>query len=185
MIKRLRFLQEFLRERKTVGAIAPSSQFLAKKMMAPIDFKKARNIVELGPGTGVFTKELLRQMRPDAKLFAFETQVRFCALIRKEINDPRLILIHDTAEKIGEYLAQHGVEKADYTVSSLPFTVIPDTVKNTILNQAVKYLDPEGLFIQFQYSLNAHKLLKSKFSRVKIAFTPMNIPPAFVYKCSL
>lgn len=185
MAKGIRFFKEFLRERKTVGAISPSSVFLAKKMVAPIDFKFAMNIVEFGPGTGIFTKELLKNMRPDAKLFVFETQSGFCEMIRKEIKDERMILINDSAEKVGEYLHKHGVEKADYTVSSLPFTVLPSQIKNSILTQAAKHLSPKGLFIQFQYTLNAHKLLKSKFRNVKLDFTPMNIPPAFIYKCSV
>jgi phosphatidylethanolamine/phosphatidyl-N-methylethanolamine N-methyltransferase len=185
MSKGIRFFREFLKERKTVGAVSPSSIFLARKMVAPIDFNKARIIVELGPGTGIFTKEILKYMHADAKLFVFETQKSFCDVLEKEINDPRMILINDSAEKILEYLQQHGFEKADYTVSSLPFTVIPSQVKNTILNQAVKCLKPGGLFIQFQYTLNAHKLLKSYFRNVKLDFTPMNIPPAFIYKCSI
>lgn len=185
MSKGIRFFREFLKERKTVGALSPSSKFLAKKMITPIDFVRARTIVELGPGTGIFTKEILKRMHPDAKLFVFETQKNFCDLLQKEIQDSRMILINDSAEKIGEYLAQHQLTHADYTVSSIPFTVIPSQIKHTILKQAVSCLRPGGLFIQFQYSLNAHKLLKTHFSQVKLDFTPMNIPPAFIYKCSL
>ena len=37
---------------------------------------------------------------------------------------------------------------------------------------------------KFQYSLNAKDLLYKKFSSVDITFTPLNLPPAFVYHCS-
>lgn len=185
MSKGIRFFKEFLRERKTVGALSPSSIFLARKMVAPIDFNKARTIVELGPGTGIFTKEILRNMHADAKLFVFETQKSFCEMIQREIQDQRMILINDSAERITDHLQMHGVDRADYTVSSIPFTVVPTAIKNAILAQAVKSLKPGGLFIQFQYTLNAHKLLKSHFRTVKLDFTPMNIPPAFIYKCSI
>jgi len=185
MSKGLRFFKEFLKERKTVGALSPSSIFLARKMLAPIDFEKARVIVELGPGTGIFTKEVLKKLHPDAKLLVFETQKNFCEMIERDIKDSRMILINDSAEKIQEYLQKNGLENADYTISSIPFTVRPSQIKNTILSQAVKCLKPGGIFIQFQYSLNAHKLLKSYFKTVKLDFTPMNIPPAFIYKCSV
>lgn len=185
MSKGIRFFKEFLRERRTVGALSPSSIFLARKMVAPIDFTKARVIVELGPGTGIFTKEILKNMHPDAKLFVFETQKSFCDMIQKEINDSRMVLINDSAEHVMRHLQQYGADKADYTVSSIPFTVIPTSIKGAILSEAVKSLKPGGLFIQFQYSLNAHKLLKSHFRQVKLDFTPMNIPPAFIYKCSI
>jgi len=185
MSKGIKFFREFLKQRKTVGALSPSSIFLARKMVAPIDFNSARTIVELGPGTGIFTKEILKNLHPDARLFVSETQKNFVDLLSEEIKDERMILIHDSAERITENLQKYGIDKADYTVSSIPFTVVPSQVKNTILHQAVKSLKPGGLFIQFQYTLNAHKLLKTHFKNVKLDFTPMNIPPAFIYKCSL
>ena len=55
-----------------VGAVAPSSKFLMKKRLKSVDFSKAKVIVELGPGTGVFTKGILDKMTDDAKLFSFE-----------------------------------------------------------------------------------------------------------------
>jgi phosphatidylethanolamine/phosphatidyl-N-methylethanolamine N-methyltransferase len=183
MAKNLNFFKEFLKQRRVVGAISPSSKFLAKRMVASIDFNKARVIVEFGAGTGIFTKEILKHMHPEAKLLVFETQASFCELIKSEISDNRMLLINDSAEKVGEYLNQSGFEKADHIVSSLPFTVIPTQIKMGILNQSVKFLNTKGSFIQFQYSLNAHKLLKSKFKNVKLDFTPMNIPPAFIYRC--
>lgn len=183
MRKKLKFFKEFLKERRVVGAISPSSIFLAKKMISSIDFKKARILVEFGPGTGIFTKEILKNMHPEAKLLVFETQKSFCDQIELEISDKRMILINDSAEKIGEYLQMHGYQTAEHIISSLPFTVIPSQIKNAILTQSVKYLSKEGSFLQFQYTLNAHKLLKSRFKSVKLDFTPMNIPPAFVYRC--
>lgn len=185
MSKKINFFREFLKERRTVGAISPSSKFLGKKMISTIDFTKAKIVVEYGPGTGIFTKEILKRMNPNATLLVFETQKSFCDLITSEIKDKRMILVNDSAEKIGEYLQIHGFEKADHIVSSLPFTVIPSQIKNAILNQTVKFLDPNGSYLQFQYSLNALKLLKSKFKTVKLDFTPMNIPPAFIYRCKI
>lgn len=184
MRKKLNFFKEFLKERRVVGAISPSSKFLAKKMISSINFEKARILVEFGPGTGIFTKEILKKMHPDAKLLVFETQTSFCEQIKREIQDQRMILINDSAEKIGEFLKIHGFESTEHIISSLPFTVIPSQIKNSILNQSVKYLSPSGTFLQFQYSLNAHKMLKSRFKTVKLDFTPMNIPPAFIYRCN-
>jgi phosphatidylethanolamine/phosphatidyl-N-methylethanolamine N-methyltransferase len=184
MAKKLSFFREFLKERRVVGAISPSSKFLAKRMIASVNFDKARILVEFGPGTGIFTKEILKRMHADAILLVFETQKSFCDRIENEIKDKRMILINDSAEKIGEYLNKNGFESAEYIISSLPFTVIPSQIKNAILNQSVKFLANGGYFLQFQYTLNAHKLLKSKFKTVKLDFTPMNIPPAFIYRCS-
>ncbi len=183
--KKSNFFTEFLKERRTVGAISPSSRFLMKKMVEPIDFDQADVLVELGPGNGVFTKGILERMKPDAKLFCFELSRNFYEHIKSTIQDDRLILINDSAEKLEEYLQREGIHKVDYIVSSLPLAVIPKEVTQKVLDICVKTLDESGKYIQFQYSLNAKKLLQSKFSDVKHKFTPVNFPPAFVYQCKV
>ncbi|MFN5149335.1 MAG: class I SAM-dependent methyltransferase [Flavobacteriia bacterium] len=87
-----------------VGAMAPSSRFLAEKMLQNIDFKEARVIIELGPGTGVFTDRILDKMDPEAKLLVFELNDNFCNALTKRISDTRAIIIHYSAEKIEENL---------------------------------------------------------------------------------
>lgn len=177
-----KFITEVLKSTGTIGALSPSSSFLAKKMLEPIAFDKAKCIVEFGPGTGVFTVKILAKMRPDAVLLAFEINPVFIEELEK-IEDKRLIIINDSAEKIQEYLAKYEQHSADYIVSSLPFAMIPDEIVHNILTNSDKALSEEGKFIQFQYSLNAKKKLESYFSGVKINFTPLNLPPAFIYIC--
>ncbi len=178
------FISEFFKNKTEVGAVAPSSKFLGNKMYGEIDFSKVKCMVEFGPGTGVFTKEILKRMKPDACMIIFETNPSFYYKLKEEIKDERAIIVNESAEKIGEYLALENQDKADYIISSLPLTVFPKELKENILNGAVEYLSDNGQYIQFQYSLNAHKLLKEKFNSVKLAFSFINIPPAFVYKCS-
>ena len=177
-----KFISEVLKSTGTIGALSPSSSFLAKKMLAPIDFSKASCIVEFGPGTGVFTHKLLERMKPDSKLLSFEINPAFLEELRK-IKDHRLILISDSAEKVQDYITQQGFSSVDYIVSSLPFAMIPDSIVEKILENSAKVLSSEGKYIQFQYSLNAKKRLESNFSEVKINFTPLNLPPAFIYVC--
>jgi phosphatidylethanolamine/phosphatidyl-N-methylethanolamine N-methyltransferase len=177
------FLKQFFKDKRMVGAMRPSSRFLSEKMLRPIDFEQAEVIVELGPGTGVFTKEILRKMKPNASLLVFELNDEFFKQISHEIKDPRAILIHDSAEHIDVYLKKHQLSEADYVVSSLPLAVFPQQLKQNILEKSYDCLKVGGKYIQFQYSLNAKKMLKSKFHKMNITFTPLNFPPAFVYTC--
>jgi len=177
------FFSEFLKEGKNIGSITPSSKFLVKKMVEPIDFLNVKCIVEFGSGTGNITLELLKKMPDDALLLAFEINNEFCETLQK-IKDPRLKIISDTAENLEDYLAQNNIQKVDYIVSSLPFTMIPNSIVRNILRVVTKVLKPGGAFIQYQYSLNAYKKLKDKFKKVYLTFTPINIPPAFVFTCT-
>lgn len=177
-----KFITEVLKSTGTIGALSPSSSFLAKKMLEPIHFDTAKCIVEFGPGTGVFTHKLLEKMNPDAILLVFEINPAFIEEL-KNIKDTRLIVINDSAEKIQEYLKKHQQQSADYIISSLPFAMIPDEVVHAILTNSDTALSKEGKYIQFQYSLNAKKKLESYFSRVTLDFTLLNLPPAFIYVC--
>jgi phospholipid N-methyltransferase len=182
-VSKKKFLSEVFKSGGTIGALSPSSSFLAEKMLKPIHFNTAKCIVEFGPGTGVFTHKLLEKMSLDSKLLTFEINPAFYEELMT-IQDNRLVVINDSAEKIDHYLTLHHQEKADYIVSSLPFAMIPDTVVDNILANSFEVLSPKGKFIQFQYSLNALSKLKSIYAKVKINFTFLNLPPAFVFICS-
>lgn len=151
-------------------------------MLRPIRFNKARCIVEYGPGTGIFTLKLLEKLHPEGKLLVFEVNKEFSESL-KQINDPRLIVINDSAEKIESYLRQYNCPHADFIVSSLPLTVLPENMVHNILINSKYCLSDSGAFIQFQYSLKLRPKLNSIFQRVKIRFTFFNIPPAFVFIC--
>ncbi|AKC20485.1 hypothetical protein IY39_00745 [Flavobacterium psychrophilum] len=175
-------MSEVFKSGGTIGALSPSSSFLAKKMLKPIHFDTANCIVEFGAGTGIFTHKLLEKMNPNALLLAFEINTAFYEELIK-IKDKRLVVINDSAEKIEHYLKVNHKEKADYIISSLPFAMIPDEVVEGILKNSFKVLSEKGKYIQFQYSLNALSKLKSLYRKVKINFTFLNLPPAFVFDC--
>lgn len=184
MSKKRYFLKEFFKEKKTVGAVSPSSKHLGKKMLENIDFNKCKVIVELGPGTGVFTRMMISKLPKDAVLFVFELHDAFYNNLKKEFaNDERVIIINDSAENIGKYLQENKLSEVDVVLSSLPLTNFNKKLVMEILRQSHQYLKQSGLYIQFQYSLNAQKALKRVFKQVSISFTPRNIPPAFVYTC--
>lgn len=183
MSGRKSFLRNFWKEKKMVGAMSPSSRFLAKKMLESVDFSTARVIVELGPGTGVFTRRILEQLHPEGILLVFELNDEFMKMLKREFTDKRVHLIHDSAEKIAHYLELYGASSADVVVSSLPLANFPADLKNRILNESHRVMTDQSLYVQFQYSLNAKKAIKNTFNTVDITFTAMNFPPAFVYTC--
>ena len=176
------FLSEFIKESKTVGAITPSSKFLMKKMLSKIDFSKNVFLIELGPGTGVFTTEILSRMTENSKLLSFEINPIFHNQLKSKFKDKRLTLICDSAENVKKYIPNE-VKTVDGVISSLPLAVISIRVKLRILNSMIEVLASNSYFIQFQYSMNAKKILQSRFKDLEIDFTPLNIPPAFIYYC--
>ena len=166
-----------------VGAVAPSSRFLAHKMLNHLPLSTAKVIVELGPGNGVFTKRIIKEMGENTQLIVIELNDLFYNELSSTIQDPRVHFFHDSANKIGEFIKQIGKDKADFIISSLPLANFPEDLKTDLLDSIHNSLDDKGTFVQFQYSLQSKKAIRKRFTKTKITFTPFNIPPAFVYSC--
>ena len=164
-----------------VGAVSPSTRFLGEKMLENIDFEKEKLLIELGPGNGVFTNIIMKRMAPDAKLLVFELNNEFYQGLANRIDDPRVQVIHDSAEFLEKYLPEG--QKVDCVISSLPLMVFSEKLRQDVVDASYDILKPDGKYMQFQYSLQSKKLLESKYSSVSIKFTLKNFPPAFVYTC--
>src|SRR5215831_14170032 len=89
----LLFARNFFRHPRMLGSIVPSSRFLIKQLLQPIDWPRAQVIVEYGPGVGGITAEILRRMRPDAMLIAIETNPAFVDFLRASFADERLRVV--------------------------------------------------------------------------------------------
>lgn len=89
-----------------LGSAFPSSQFMTEKILAPIDFKNARLIVEYGAGVGNISIEILRRMRRDAKLLVFELNEDLIDFLKTEYDDERFIASGRSAEDVEEVLKE-------------------------------------------------------------------------------
>ena len=179
------FAKEAIKNYRTSGTIVPSSKFLASKMLKKINFSSANLIVELGPGNGAFTKEILKKINSKTTLICFEINDVFYTEL-SQIKHPQLKVIKASAEFLDIELEKLGFKEIDYIVSSIPLSILPKQLSKIILKQAHKVLKKTGLFIQFQYSLLYYQELKNIFLKenVSLGFEPVNFPPAFVYYCS-
>ena len=183
MSSRINFLKEALKNINTLGTITPSSRFLSKRMLREINFSKAEVIVELGPGNGAITKHILENLSPKSILICFEINDNFYRQL-KQIQHPQLIVLKASAEKITDELKKLNFHQVNYIISSLPLTIIPDKISDKILEKSFEVLEENGSFIQYQYSLSYFKKLKSVFKEsISLEFEPLNIPPAFIYRC--
>src|SRR5690242_9870946 len=94
----LLLLGRFLRHPQTVGAIAPSSPVLARAMIKDVNFRGAVRIVELGPGTGSFTRAILERIGPLARFVAIELDPKFADEVRRQW--PTIECVNASAETL-------------------------------------------------------------------------------------
>jgi phospholipid N-methyltransferase len=179
----LLFARNFFRHPRMLGSIVPSSRFLIKQLLEPIDWRRARVIVEYGPGVGGITAEVLRRMRADAALIAIEMNPDFVSYLRGSITDQRLHVVEGSAVSVEEILRRFGYLGADYIISGIPFSTIPAPLRERILRKTRDVLKPGGAFLVYQFSTRVLQDLKRIFGYVGRRFEPLNVLPAHLFIC--
>jgi phospholipid N-methyltransferase len=177
---RAAFLNKFIMNPRKIGSITPSSAFLTQKMLAKLPWDCMETIVELGAGTGVFTNFIERNKKESCQVLVIEQDFKMREMLR---SDYPLFYFGNKAEKLDWFLQSYDLPKVDCIVSGLPFAVFSEALRNEVMLAVSQSLQPGGIFVAFQYSLQMRKILKKYFREVKIGFVPINLPPAFVYYC--
>ena len=179
----LLFARNFLRFPTMLGSLVPSSPFLVNDLLSQIAWERARVIVEFGPGVGTFTHEILRRMRPDAVLVAIELNPDFVSYLKEEITDPRIRVVHGSASDVRSLMSGLGLEKADYIISGIPYSTIPDATRRDILRQSRDLLASDGALLVYQFTGTVRPYLESSFRWVRQDFQLLNVLPARIFYC--
>ena len=182
----LQLLGKFLRHPRTVGAVAPSSAALARRMVEGIGAPGER-VVELGPGTGSFTRAIVERLAADARLMAIEIDPAFAEGIRRRW--PAVECVCASAEDLPALGEARGFLPIDRIISGLPFASLPEAITRGILDGIERTLRPSGAFTTFQYvhayGLPAavafrHELTRRLGGAPTSTLVMLNVPPAWV-----
>ena len=175
------FLRGFLKNPVMVGSIIPSSRVLIEKMLRPVDWENTRLFVEYGPGVGTFTRPVLDQLGPDARLVTIDTNPDFTKFLRESIDDPRLIPVTGSAADVEKILEERGLGQADYVLSGLPFSTLPPGVGEDIAQATADVIRPGGAFLVYQFSPKVKDFIDPHFERIERGFEWVNVPPATLF----
>jgi len=184
------FLKAFLRNSGQVGAIAPSSPQLAQMMVDWFDWNEIRNVVEYGPGTGVFTEKIQTVRHSDSSFFAIEMDPELARITGERC--PEVTVCNDSVTNVKSLCENANVETVDAILCGLPWAAFPESLQDECLDAMFEVLPPGGRFATFAYwqglllpaGQRFRKKLKERFSEVHFSPTAWkNLPPAFVYRC--
>ena len=171
------FFQGFIEHPVMVGSIIPSSGYTIRKMLAPVDWGRCQLFVEYGPGVGTFCRPVLDQLRRDGTLLVIDTNKLFIDYLNRTITDSRFIAVHGSAEDVEAIIRAHGHDHADYILSGLPFSTLPEGLGPRIAAATARAIRPGGAFLTYQFSKAAHNLTAQHFDRVDSGFELLNILP--------
>ncbi|MEZ5427225.1 MAG: hypothetical protein R2747_13225 [Pyrinomonadaceae bacterium] len=186
MKENVQFLQAFLKNPLNVGAIAPSSPQLARKMLEGIEPGKDSIILELGVGTGAITK-FVGDLIPDEDCYlGLELDEILAESMKK--NFPQLNIICGNACEVSRIHDESGLGKVGYIISCLPFVSLPKAITEKILAEVDRFMEQGCLFRTFQYAHGyyfpaAIKLREHMRNRYGVSQkSPLvlkNVPPAY------
>jgi phospholipid N-methyltransferase len=184
LTQRLLFALNFFRHPFMLGSIWPSSRFLVDEVLRPIDWERARVIVEYGPGVGTITAEILRRMHPEAHLVAIETNEAFVKFLKTSLADPRLHVENESAADVGSILQRRNLPPAQYVVSGIPLGSMPEALRVDIVAKTRTALAPGGQFLVYQFTSRVLPVLQRTFRDVSRSTEKRNIPPAHLFVCA-
>jgi phospholipid N-methyltransferase len=175
------FFTGFLEHPVMVGSIIPSSRLTIDKMLAPVNWDECELFVEYGPGVGTFCRPVLDRLRRDGTLIVIDTNPLFIDYLRATITDSRFIAVLGSAADVEDIVRANGFDHADYIVSGLPFSTLPDGVGPAIAEGTWNILRPGGAFLVYQFTSKARAFMERHFARIDNGFEFWNVPPAFLF----
>lgn len=180
----MHLLRAWLRDPRSVGALAPSGPALARLMTAHVDHAHGP-VIELGPGTGVFTRALLERGLPGHRLVLVETDPVLASTLAQRYPHARVLRMD--AARLGRSSSLFGDERASAVISGLPLLSIPaDKVEAIIEGVFERQLQDGGALYQFTYGLRCPvpRALRQRLGleAERIGGAWLNLPPAWVWR---
>jgi phosphatidylethanolamine/phosphatidyl-N-methylethanolamine N-methyltransferase len=171
------FIGQVIRRPREISAIAPSSATVARAMTQDLEHTTGP-IVEIGPGTGVFTKAILERGVAPERLTLMEMNPVFCENLRQKF--PGVTVLN----RPGEEIADIGLTGISAVISGVPMLARPQ-LQRMIVGPALRVLAANGTFVQFTYSPNSPitETMQEELgvSVEKRATVWANLPPARVF----
>jgi phosphatidylethanolamine/phosphatidyl-N-methylethanolamine N-methyltransferase len=148
------FFSQFRNAYFTTGSVLPSSRALGRALAAAL--RKApspRRILEVGPGTGAVTAEILRVLRPDDRFDIVEINGHFVRLLEKRFAEEPLFARRKSQTRLLHMPLQQvpGEAVYDFMVSGLPLNNFPVALVREIFQSYERLLKPEGVLSYFEY----------------------------------
>jgi phospholipid N-methyltransferase len=175
------FLQGFIEHPVMVGSIIPSSRFTIQRMLKPVKWDECRLFVEYGPGVGTFCRPVLQRLPRDGRLIVIDTNPLYIDYLKTTITDSRFIPVLGSAADVEEIVRAHGFDHADYVLSGLPFSTLPDGVGPAIAAATHRVLRPGGAFLVYQFSARARDYMARHFTRIDQDFELLNVLPCKLF----
>lgn len=185
MNENIEFFQAFLKNPLKVGAIAPSSSELTQRMIEGIEPNENAVVLELGVGTGAFTKRI-KEITPDKNCYlGIELDRGLIKCLREKF--PEMKFTRGNACEAFDLHKRSKLGDVKYIVSGIPFVTLPNDVGDQILQEIEKFMEHGCMFRTFQYAhgyympsaIKLREFMRDRYGKSnKSPLIMKNVPPA-------
>ena len=178
------FLKDFIKAPQKIGAIWQSSGAMARAIIADLMIGPEDAVVELGPGTGVFT----RQIREKTRIYlGIEQNLTFTRILNRRF--PDLNFINGLAEDGFHHYQELGFPSPRVIISGLPLAIWPGEQQDAVIEALDSLMEPGCIFRTFQYAhsyvfppaIRFRRRMNALFgTHQRSPLVLRNLPPAFI-----
>src|SRR5262249_55263861 len=148
------FIRECRQHFQNTGSLLPSSRFLARALTKHLrQTRGPSRILEVGPGTGAVTREILKVLLPQDRLDVVEINGRFVSLLKRCFEQELLFRSHKNQVEIIHSAVEDLVGEGtyDFIVSGLPLNNFPVGLVRQIFKVYDRLLKPGGTLTYYEY----------------------------------
>ncbi len=177
------FIKQWARNPFQMGSIMPSSRALTNLISrCALDGLSDDCIVlELGSGTGRFTKGLLDAGLSPERLIAMELDPTLISFLKNRF--PSLPIIQGNAAFLTDLLPKELIGRVGVIVSGLPMLSLSAVVQEKILQSCLEVLHPCGSLLQITYSpFSSISEERYGMGKTHMGRAWSNIPPANLWR---
>jgi phosphatidylethanolamine/phosphatidyl-N-methylethanolamine N-methyltransferase len=179
----IRFFKGWIDGPKAVGAILPTSSITARRMASVIDIHSCLPVLELGPGTGVITKAILKHGVKPSDLYSIEYSQDFVEHLNKTY--PEVNIIQGDAFDLDTTLGEMKDQQFDSIVSAVPLLNFPMARRIQLIEDMLTRIPRGRPFMQITYGpLPPVPSGRGNYTVQHYDFVMRNVPPAqlWVYR---
>ncbi len=174
------FFRRWVRNPLQMGSIFPSSPSLCRRIAALVECAEDEIVIELGAGTGVISRSLIAAGIPAERLSVVEIVPEMAAHLRGVL--PGVNVVTGDAFELPKVIPARWHGKVGTVICGIPLVLLPLEQQRRFV-EAVEAVAPGRGFLLYTYCITSPLPYRTlQLTARREAWTPLNIPPASVWR---